>query len=76
MPLPDAIRAAARAGFDAVECHFPYDVPPARVRAALDETGLPMVSLNTAPGPAGRGMAALPDRRAEDSLAWMREIRT
>ena len=30
-PLPDAIRAAQAAGFDAVECHWPYDTPPATV---------------------------------------------
>ena len=41
LPLPDRIRAAKRAGFDAVECHFPYDVPVAEMRAALDETALP-----------------------------------
>ena len=34
LPLPDRIRAAKRAGFDAVECHFPYDVPVAEMRAA------------------------------------------
>ena len=33
-PLPDAVRAAHAAGFDAVECHWPYDVPAADVRAA------------------------------------------
>ncbi|MEQ9476868.1 class II aldolase/adducin family protein, partial [Marinovum algicola] len=48
--LPDAIRAAAAAGFDAVECHWPYDTPPAEVTAALAETGLPMLGLNTRRG--------------------------
>ena len=38
-PLPDAIRAAKSAGFDAVECHWPYDVPTTIIRAALEETG-------------------------------------
>lgn len=67
LPLPAAIRAAQAAGFDAVECHFPYDVDPADVRAALSETGLTMLCLNTAPGDlaAGEfGLAALPHRRA------------
>jgi hydroxypyruvate isomerase len=27
LPLPAAIMAAAKAGFDAVECHWPFDVP-------------------------------------------------
>ena len=44
-PLPDAIRAAKAAGFDAVECHWPYDVPAADTLAALNETGLKCRSL-------------------------------
>lgn len=70
--LPDAIRAAAQAGFQAVECQFPYDVPAADVRAALDETGLPMLGLNTSPGQIDAGdfgLAALPDREAEARVA-------
>ncbi len=66
--LPARIRAAAAAGFDAVECHFPYGDEPAAIRAALDETGLGMVSLNTALGANGAddfGVAARPDRVAE-----------
>ena len=49
-PLPAAIRAAKAAGFDAVECHWPYDVSAASVKAALDETGLGMLGLNTRRG--------------------------
>ena len=36
--LPQAIRSAHQAGFAAVECHWPYDVDPAEVREALEET--------------------------------------
>ncbi|OSQ47560.1 hydroxypyruvate isomerase family protein [Marivita geojedonensis] len=62
-PLPAAIRAAKAAGFDAVECHWPYDVPPSETRAALEETGLPMLGLNTITGgPGAFGLSALPDR--------------
>lgn len=67
-PLPDAIRAASAAGFDAVECHWPYDCPAAQIRAALDETGLAMLGLNTRRGhvAAGEnGLAALPGREAD-----------
>ena len=46
-PLPDAIRAAKAAGYDAVECHWPYDTPAAETLAALQETNLPMLGLNT-----------------------------
>lgn len=58
LPLPDAIRAAAEAGFDAVECHYPYAVPCGEVRAALDQTGLPMLGLNTRLGDT-HGLAAI-----------------
>jgi len=70
LPLPAAIRAAARAGFAAVECHWPYQVPVADVMAALAETGLPMLGLNTARGAHGEfGLAALPGRQAEARAA-------
>ncbi|MEQ8293286.1 MAG: TIM barrel protein [Roseovarius sp.] len=71
-PLPDAIRAAATAGFDAVECHWPYDTPAADVTAALTETGLPMLGLNTRRGnvEAGEnGLSALPGREADARAA-------
>ena len=64
LPLPDAIRAAKRYGFDAVECHFPYDFDAEIVKAALTETGLAMLGLNTVRGDldAGEfGLSALPD---------------
>ena len=76
-PLPDAVRAAARAGFDAVECHFPYDTPTAELRAALDETGLRMLALNTWPGDraAGEfGLCALPDRRDDAHVEIERAV--
>lgn len=72
LPLPEAIRAAARAGFEAVECHWPYAVDPAEVSAAMAETGLPMVGLNTPRGDTARGdngLAALPGREGEARAA-------
>ncbi|WP_299283432.1 TIM barrel protein [uncultured Tateyamaria sp.] len=54
-PLPDAIHAAKVAGFDAVECHWPYATPADEVKAALDATGLPMLGLNTDRGDVGGG---------------------
>ena len=64
LALPDAIHRAAAAGFDAVECHEPYAHDPSDVLAALQTTGLEMVSLNTFTGdqPGDFGLAALPDR--------------
>ncbi|WP_298970538.1 TIM barrel protein [uncultured Roseobacter sp.] len=67
-PLPDAIRAAKAAGFNAVECHWPYAVGAAEVAAALEETGLPMLGLNTRRGnlDAGEnGLSALVGREEE-----------
>ena len=71
-PLPDAIRAAKAAGFDAVECHWPYAHDPHDVKAALDETGLEMLGLNTSRGDVAageNGLAALPNREAEARAA-------
>ncbi len=64
LPLPQAIAAAGRAGFDAVECHMPYEHDAADIRSALEATGLEMVSLNTRIGdrPDDLGVAAVPGR--------------
>lgn len=72
LPLPEAIRAAKAAGFAAVECHWPYDTPAEEVARALDETGLPMLGLNTRRGNTGageNGLAALPGRQGEARAA-------
>jgi len=63
--LPDAIRAAKAAGFDAVECHWPFETQVSDVTAALRETDLPMLGLNTRRGDLAaneNGLSALPDR--------------
>lgn len=54
-PLPNAIHAAKAAGFDAVECHWPYAIPAQDVKAALDQTGLRMLGLNTRRGDVAAG---------------------
>lgn len=76
LSLPDAIRAAAEAGFDAVECHWPYGTPAEQTRAALDETGLAMLGINTRRGGDGEfGLAALAERSVEARLAIDEAIR-
>jgi hydroxypyruvate isomerase len=82
-PLPAAIRAAHTAGFDAVECHWPYDTPASEVTAALRDTGLPMLGLNTRRGaPGENGLSALPGRSADaraavdEALAYARQTDT
>ncbi|UWR38419.1 hydroxypyruvate isomerase family protein [Sulfitobacter sp. W074] len=70
--LPDAIRAAKAAGFDAVECHWPYDTSPEDIRAALTQTGLAMLGLNTRRGDVSagfNGLAALPEHVDEARAA-------
>jgi hydroxypyruvate isomerase len=72
LTLPEAIRAAKLAGFDAVECHWPYDTPVDDVLAALKETGLPMLGLNTRRGylaGGDNGLSAIPDRVDEARAA-------
>ncbi|MDV7271608.1 TIM barrel protein [Thioclava sp. A2] len=84
-PLPDAIRAAKAAGFGAVECHWPYDTPAADVSAALAETGLAMLGLNTRRGDVAggeNGLSALVGREADaraaidEAIAYATEIGT
>jgi len=70
--LVDGVRAAAAAGFNAVECHLPYAVPVDDVNAVLEETGLPLIGINTAAGgdEAGSfGLTALPGRTDEARAA-------
>lgn len=75
-PLPEAIRLAKAAGFHAVECHAPYEAPADAVKAALDETGLPMLGINTVRGTAGdSGLAALPGREGDARGAILQAIR-
>lgn len=55
LALPDAIHRAKDAGFQAVECHFPYKFEANAVKAALEATGLTMLGLNTVPGDLAQG---------------------
>ncbi len=68
LPFLDRLAAAKAAGFDAVEFWFPYEYPKAQLRGTLDELGLTLVGLNTAPGDVAKGEwghAALPGREAD-----------
>jgi hydroxypyruvate isomerase len=72
LSFPDRIRAAAAAGFDAVEFHDEVQTGdgPA-IAAALAATGLPVLSLNARMG-RGFGCAALPGQE-ETALADFRD---
>jgi hydroxypyruvate isomerase len=66
MPFLDRLSAAKAAGFQAVECWFPYEHGVANVARSMRELGLEMVGINTCPGgPSEWGLAALPGREAE-----------
>ncbi|ETX09686.1 isomerase [Marinomonas ushuaiensis DSM 15871] len=83
LPLPSAIYAAKSAGFDAVECHWPYDYSPLEVKNALNATGLKMLGINTRRGVLQKGengLSALPERETEaraaidEAINYAREI--
>ena len=68
LPLLERIAAAGRAGFKAVELHFPYAVPAADTKAACAKAGVKLLGINTniGAGPDGhRGYAAVPGKEAE-----------
>lgn len=67
-PLLSRIEAAARAGFRAVEMHWPYEVPASEIAAAARQFNIALLGLNTVPGcyEAGdRGLGAIAGREAE-----------
>ena len=59
LSLVAAIAAAKESGFDAVECHWPYEVLATDVKAALDDAQIPMLGLNTRRGNVDAGEAGL-----------------
>jgi hydroxypyruvate isomerase len=66
LPFLDRFQAAAAAGFEAVECQFPYEATPEAVAVRLREAGVEWVLFNAPPGNAGeRGIASLPGRERE-----------
>jgi len=79
-PLLDRPRAAARAGFDAVEVLFPYDENAADLGTALARAGVPLGLINCPPpnyaepdGP--RGFAAVPEEQERFKRAFRRTLR-
>lgn len=68
VPFLERFERAARAGFRAVECQFPYAWPAAEIKAQLQAHGLALVLHNLPAGDwdAGdRGIACLPGREDE-----------
>lgn len=72
LALTEAVAAAARAGFSAVELHWPFETPASQLRAVLERTGLPLLGLNTVPGDRAAGdfgLAAMAGREREARTA-------
>ena len=67
-PLAARIEAAARAGFRAVELHWPYDLAPESVRDLCAGLGVELLGINTPPGDTGKGefgLGAITGRESE-----------
>lgn len=65
-PLLERIDAAAASGFKAIELQFPYDVPAAQVKAAIERNKLMILGINTPPGDqTSFGFAAVPGREKD-----------
>lgn len=66
VPFLERFKAAAAAGFTAVECQFPYEFAPHEVAQRVHSAGVACVLINAPPGEAGeRGIASLPGRERE-----------
>lgn len=75
-PLLERVAAAAGAGFKAVELQFPYDVPPAAMKAAIEKNNLTILGLNTPPGDREGefGLAAVPGREKDWQVLFARAL--
>ena len=70
LPFLDRIEAAAKAGFPAVECHFPYDLDAGDIHSRLEDNGLVMNGVNTFAGNLGTfGLAAQPGHESDFDAA-------
>ena len=68
LPLLERIRAAAAAGFTAVEIQFPYEVPALQLKEELERCAMPLVLINMPAGDlmqGGAGLACHPKRRQQ-----------
>lgn len=77
LPLMQRIEAAARAGFRAVEMHWPYDTPAREVGALCRELGVELLGINTVPGDLSKGdlgLGAVPGREREFREAMLQAI--
>ncbi len=69
LPLPERILAAKKAGFDAVECHFPYDYPALEIATVLNDANIPMIGINTLLGPSDSSFFGVAAVQGQEELA-------
>jgi len=74
--LLERIDAASSAGFKAIELQFPYDVPAAQVKAAIERNKLTVLGINTPPGERDGefGLAAVPGREKDFQVLFARAL--
>lgn len=68
LPLLKRVRAAAAAGFSAVEIQFPYDLPAIQLKEELERCAMPLVLINLPAGDlmqGGDGLACHPKRNQQ-----------
>ncbi len=68
LPFLDRIGQAAKVGFPAVECHYPYADPPDVFRAEIERHRVRLLGINTAVqrlGPHDAGVGAIPGHEGE-----------
>lgn len=78
LPYLERFKAAAEAGFSAVEILFPYDVPVEDTQRALTANGLKLVLINAPPlgaDDASRGFAALAGGEVQFEQAMQNVLR-
>ncbi len=76
-PFLDRIEAAAKAGFGAVECQFPYEYSADEIAARVRDQGLVMNGINAPNGDAARGefgLAAMPGQQSRFRAAFERAL--
>lgn len=74
LPLLERIERAARAGFQGIEMHWPYDEDPDAVGTLCRQRGMSVLSINTPQGDVAAGdsgLAAQPGRQEEFRDAFL-----
>jgi hydroxypyruvate isomerase len=72
LDITERFAAAARAGFRAIECQFPYNLDPMMMHSQLTDHNLELVLFNTPPGnldSGERGFGAIPGRESDFSVS-------